>query len=252
MPSFAALTDEFLDTEFAESPVRASSLGLTEYDDRLDDLSEAAFERRRAADAGWLERFRAVARCRARVRRADRPRPGHQHPARPSDRRGLRGLAPAAGHLPQPRHERHLRPLPAPIAADRGAGRLGGRADAPDPGQSHRWHAQPAAGHGAVDLPGPRRQPGARRGALSPRDPARPGGGRGICAPGSPRRARRPARPTTATSPSSRRCDPARPATGGSARSATRRSCARRSCSDSARASCATAARPHTTSSPPS
>jgi len=60
MPSFAALTDEFLDTEFAESPVRASGLGLTEYDDRLDDLSEAAFDRRRVADAGWLERFRAV------------------------------------------------------------------------------------------------------------------------------------------------------------------------------------------------
>ena len=60
MPPFAALTDEFLDAEFAESPVRASSLGLTEYDDRLDDLSEAAFDRRRAADTAWLERFRAV------------------------------------------------------------------------------------------------------------------------------------------------------------------------------------------------
>ena len=180
MPSFAALTDEFLDTEFAESPVRASGLGLTEYDDRLDDLSEAAFDRRRAADARWLERFRSRPRCRGRIRRADRPRPCRQHPARPSDRRGLRGLAPAAGHLPQPRHERHLRPLPAPIAADRGAGGFGGRAHAPDPEQSHRWHAQPAAGHGAVDLPGSSGQPGARRSALSPRDPAGPGGGRRI------------------------------------------------------------------------
>jgi uncharacterized protein (DUF885 family) len=60
MPSFAQLADEFLDAEFAESPVRASGLGLTDYDDRLDDLSEAAFDRRRAADAAWLERFRAV------------------------------------------------------------------------------------------------------------------------------------------------------------------------------------------------
>jgi uncharacterized protein (DUF885 family) len=60
MPSFAELTDEFLDAEFADSPVRASGLGLTEYDHRLDDLSEAAFERRRATDAAWLERFRAV------------------------------------------------------------------------------------------------------------------------------------------------------------------------------------------------
>jgi uncharacterized protein (DUF885 family) len=60
MPSFAELANEFLEAEFTESPVRASGLGLTEYDDRLDDLSESAFERRRAADDQWLERFRAV------------------------------------------------------------------------------------------------------------------------------------------------------------------------------------------------
>ncbi len=60
MPSFAELTTEFLDAEFADSPVRASSLGLTEYDDRLDDLSAPAFERRRRHDAEWLERFRGV------------------------------------------------------------------------------------------------------------------------------------------------------------------------------------------------
>jgi uncharacterized protein (DUF885 family) len=60
MPSFSQLTDEFLTAEFADSPVRASALGLIEYDEQLDDLSEAAFERRRAADAAWLERFRAV------------------------------------------------------------------------------------------------------------------------------------------------------------------------------------------------
>ena len=60
MPSFAELTTEFLNAEFDDSPVRASSLGLTDFDDQLDDLSEAAFERRRAADADWLERFRGV------------------------------------------------------------------------------------------------------------------------------------------------------------------------------------------------
>ena len=60
MPSFADLSAEFLEAEWAQSPVRASSLGLTEHDDRLDDLSAAAFERRRVDDAGWLERFRAV------------------------------------------------------------------------------------------------------------------------------------------------------------------------------------------------
>ena len=60
MPSFSELTDKFLTAEFADSPVRASSLGLTEYDEHLDDLSEDAFRRRSAADATWLEKFRAV------------------------------------------------------------------------------------------------------------------------------------------------------------------------------------------------
>ena len=60
MPSFSELTDQFLTAEFADSPVRASQLGLIEYDDDLDDLSESAFERRRRDDATWLERFRAV------------------------------------------------------------------------------------------------------------------------------------------------------------------------------------------------
>ncbi|MBW3612358.1 MAG: DUF885 domain-containing protein [Chloroflexi bacterium] len=60
MPSFSELTDQFLTAEFADSPVRASSLGLTEYDDQLDDLSEDAFRRRSAADAAWLDRFRSV------------------------------------------------------------------------------------------------------------------------------------------------------------------------------------------------
>src|SRR6185503_20154394 len=60
MPSFADLSSEFLDAEWADAPVRASSLGLTDYDDQLDDLSEAAYERRRVRDGEWLERFRAV------------------------------------------------------------------------------------------------------------------------------------------------------------------------------------------------
>jgi uncharacterized protein (DUF885 family) len=60
MPSFAQLTDEFLHDEWEDSPVRASSLGLTEYDDQLDDLSESAIERRNRRDGEWLERFRGV------------------------------------------------------------------------------------------------------------------------------------------------------------------------------------------------
>ena len=60
MPSFSDLTNEFLDAEFADSPVRASALGLTEYDDQLDDLSEAAFARRSVADTRWLAAFSEV------------------------------------------------------------------------------------------------------------------------------------------------------------------------------------------------
>jgi uncharacterized protein (DUF885 family) len=56
--TFADLTDAFLNREFDDSPVRASALGLTEYDERLDDLSEAAIERRDREDVEWLERFR--------------------------------------------------------------------------------------------------------------------------------------------------------------------------------------------------
>lgn len=61
MPSpFATLADRFLAEEFEASPVLASSLGLTEYDERLDDLSASAIERKQASDAEWLLRFRAV------------------------------------------------------------------------------------------------------------------------------------------------------------------------------------------------
>ena len=60
MPSFTALVDSFLAQEFEDSPVRASSLGLTEYDDRLDDLSEASILRRNQRDGHWLDEFRAV------------------------------------------------------------------------------------------------------------------------------------------------------------------------------------------------
>nr|MBA3375479.1 DUF885 family protein [Actinomycetota bacterium] len=61
MPSsFAALAERFLGEEYEASPVFASALGLTEYDERLDDLSAAAIQRKEASDAEWLARFRAV------------------------------------------------------------------------------------------------------------------------------------------------------------------------------------------------
>src|SRR3990170_7880003 len=59
-PTFPELADEFFAAELRESPVRASGLGLTEYDEQLDDLSEAAFGRRRSYDSAWLQRFGEV------------------------------------------------------------------------------------------------------------------------------------------------------------------------------------------------
>ncbi len=60
VPDFGSLVRAFLDDEYETSPTGASSLGLTQYDDRLDDLSEAAFDRRTATTNRWLETFTAV------------------------------------------------------------------------------------------------------------------------------------------------------------------------------------------------
>jgi len=58
--SFASLVDTFLKEEYEDSPTQASNLGLTEYDEKLDDLSAAAFQRRIESDDAWLARFRGV------------------------------------------------------------------------------------------------------------------------------------------------------------------------------------------------
>jgi uncharacterized protein (DUF885 family) len=58
--SFAELVRGYLRELYDDSPVMASNLGIEGYDDRLDDLSEAAFERRLARKAAWLQRFAAV------------------------------------------------------------------------------------------------------------------------------------------------------------------------------------------------
>ena len=60
MSSFSDLAETFLKEEFAESPVLASSLGLTEYDEKLDDLSADAFRRHEERSSAWLKRFRAL------------------------------------------------------------------------------------------------------------------------------------------------------------------------------------------------
>src|SRR4029077_13810314 len=60
MSSFTDLADTFLQEEFAESPVLATSRGLTAYDERLDDLSADAFRRHEERSSAWLKRFRAI------------------------------------------------------------------------------------------------------------------------------------------------------------------------------------------------
>jgi uncharacterized protein (DUF885 family) len=58
--AFSDLVGEFLAEQYAAHPVRSSGMGLTEYDDKLDDLSGAAFERRAATAAAWRARFAAI------------------------------------------------------------------------------------------------------------------------------------------------------------------------------------------------
>ncbi len=60
MPSFADLAVQFLDAEFERFPVMASGLGLTAYDERVDDLSAEAFAERDAHATAWLARFEGV------------------------------------------------------------------------------------------------------------------------------------------------------------------------------------------------
>ena len=60
MASFDDVVEEFLHQEFEESPVNASGLGLIEYDERLDDLSAEAFERRESQAAEWHHRFASL------------------------------------------------------------------------------------------------------------------------------------------------------------------------------------------------
>jgi uncharacterized protein (DUF885 family) len=61
MSALSELIDPFLEHEFETMPVHASSLGLTAYDDRLDDLSSGALEQRDTDAAAWLQRFEGLA-----------------------------------------------------------------------------------------------------------------------------------------------------------------------------------------------
>src|SRR3954471_22620073 len=60
MSDLSTLADDLLASDLAASPVMGSALGLTEHDERLDDLSAEAFERRDADAAAFLARFDAL------------------------------------------------------------------------------------------------------------------------------------------------------------------------------------------------
>lgn len=57
MSEYAELAQAFLDETFQDSPVMASQLGVDGFDDRLDDLSEAAFDHRLQRSKTWLAKF---------------------------------------------------------------------------------------------------------------------------------------------------------------------------------------------------
>jgi uncharacterized protein (DUF885 family) len=57
---FASLVKDYLSERYDESPSWASTLGLSEYDERSEDLSAEAFRRRDASVLEWTARMRAV------------------------------------------------------------------------------------------------------------------------------------------------------------------------------------------------
>ena len=59
-PALDAVLDGLLAADFAASPVSATGLGLTEYDDRLDDVSAEALRARDAAAADSLAKLDAI------------------------------------------------------------------------------------------------------------------------------------------------------------------------------------------------
>src|SRR2546423_1759537 len=176
MSSFTDLVETFLKEEFAESPVQASALGLTAYDEKLDDLSADAFTQHEQRSAAWLTRLRAL------------PDEGLS-PAERIDRdfaisilRGRELTAPRRSWQRQP--ATYLNPglqgrvlaVPAPPAAGEGPRRRG--AVAPGAGPARASRARPGAvrparrraapsrardrGHGRLGRPPRQAEQGAR------------------------------------------------------------------------------------------
>ena len=102
-PTFATLARDFLAEQYDEHPVRSSGMGLTQYDDLLDDLSGDAFERRAASATSWRERFAAIP---DEALTADESIDRDLIVGTPDRAIGLRRVARLGtppGHLPEPR-----------------------------------------------------------------------------------------------------------------------------------------------------
>ena len=187
MSDFAALAQTFLDETFQDSPVLASQLGVDGYDDRLDDLSEAAFEDRRRRSAAWLERFDHLddSACATLDERLDRDLI-RSHAARPRHPGRLADVAASARDLSGPGPRRHLHPVPASPETRARAGHAAIARLRAIPGvlEDGRRNLKPELDPAPVRRA--RRPPGARRCALPGRDPAQRGRTTTICAGSSP------------------------------------------------------------------
>ena len=58
--AFGQLVDDFLENEYETSPATASYLGLTQYDEQLDDMSADSYRQRDVDAANFLKRFEAT------------------------------------------------------------------------------------------------------------------------------------------------------------------------------------------------
>ena len=165
----AALTD-LLDADFAFSPVTASGYGLTDYDDRMDDVSADAQRARDAAAVEFLTALDAI---------GDEGLTTDETIDRDLARAVLRGrtiLAPFEAwrrdpvDVLRPDHQRRVRAVPAPAARRGGPRRRGGLAAGGRAGAGRGRDRQPRPGPRPSADRGAGPERGQGRGAL----PARP------------------------------------------------------------------------------
>ena len=140
MSALSDLVDELLERDFESSPVLASSLGLTDYDSGMDDLSATAFAQREADAVGVQAALRGAGRRRAGCRGTHRSRPCPGHASRAAHQRRVAGLEARPADLLGSGGERRLQPVPASPPAGR---RPGGRRGHASRARDHHLRAGP-------------------------------------------------------------------------------------------------------------